>query len=100
MSALARLIQSKRIERGLTQFQLAEKMDTTQSAVSYWEGSRSKPSNVTLLRSVLGISKREYEDALTENDPVVEAIKYQSKLTAENKKALLTYYHMLVESDK
>lgn len=48
--ALARAVIEARITAGLTQEQLAQRMDTTQSVVARLESGRTKPSTQTLER--------------------------------------------------
>jgi ribosome-binding protein aMBF1 (putative translation factor) len=45
---LARSIISLRIKKGMTQKELADRMDTTQSVISRLESGRAKPSLATL----------------------------------------------------
>jgi ribosome-binding protein aMBF1 (putative translation factor) len=48
--ALARAVIEARVHAGLTQEQLAQKMDTTQSVIARLESGRTKPSTQTLER--------------------------------------------------
>ena len=48
--ALARAVISARVTAGLTQEQLARRMDTTQSVIARLEGGRTRPSTQTLDR--------------------------------------------------
>ena len=48
--ALARALIQARVSAGLTQEQLAHRMDTTQSAIARLESGRSRPSTQTLER--------------------------------------------------
>jgi ribosome-binding protein aMBF1 (putative translation factor) len=48
--ALARSVISARVAAGLTQEQLAQRMDTTQSAIARLESGRIRPSTQTLER--------------------------------------------------
>jgi transcriptional regulator with XRE-family HTH domain len=48
--ALARALIEVRVKAGLTQEQLAERMDTTQSVIARLESGRTRPSTQTLER--------------------------------------------------
>jgi len=48
--ALARTLIAARVTAGLTQEQLAKRMDTTQSVIARLEGGRTRPSTHTLER--------------------------------------------------
>ncbi len=48
--ALARAVIAARVTAGLTQEQLAQRMDTTQSVIARLESGRTKPSTQTLER--------------------------------------------------
>jgi ribosome-binding protein aMBF1 (putative translation factor) len=48
--ALARAVIGARVTAGLTQEQLAQRMDTTQSVIARLESGRTKPSTQTLER--------------------------------------------------
>lgn len=48
--ALARAMIAARVQSGLTQTALAEKMNTTQAVIARWEGGGVKPSTRTLER--------------------------------------------------
>ena len=48
--ALARAVIDARVTAGLTQEQLAQRMDTTQSAIARLESGRTRPSTQTLQR--------------------------------------------------
>jgi len=48
--ALARAVIEARVQAGLTQEQLAARMETTQSAIARLESGRSKPSTQTLAK--------------------------------------------------
>ena len=48
--ALARAVITARVTAGLTQEQLAQRMDTTQSVIARLEGGRTRPSTQTLER--------------------------------------------------
>ena len=48
--ALARAVIDARVTAGLTQEQLARRMDTSQSVIARLEGGRSRPSTHTLER--------------------------------------------------
>ena len=48
--ALARAVISARVTAGLTQVQLAQRMDTTQSVIARLESGRTRPSTQTLER--------------------------------------------------
>ena len=47
---IARAVIKARVTAGLTQEQLAQRMDTTQSVIARLEGGRSRPSTQTLQR--------------------------------------------------
>ncbi len=47
---LARAVIAARVKAGLTQEQLAQRMDTTQSVIARLEGGRTRPSTHTLER--------------------------------------------------
>jgi ribosome-binding protein aMBF1 (putative translation factor) len=47
---IARAVIAARVSAGLTQEQLAQRMDSTQSAIAKLEGGRTKPSRQTLER--------------------------------------------------
>ena len=47
---LARAVIEARVQAGLTQQQLASRMDTTQSAIARLESGRSRPSTQTLAK--------------------------------------------------
>ena len=48
--ALARAVVAARVKAGLTQEQLAQRMDTTQSVIARLESRRTRPSTQTLER--------------------------------------------------
>ena len=56
--ALARAVIGVRIAAGLTQEQLAQRMDTTQSVIARLEGGRTRPSTQTLERLAMATGTR------------------------------------------
>ena len=56
--ALARAVIKARVTAGLTQQQLAERMETTQSVVARLESGRTRPSTQTLERLALATGTR------------------------------------------
>lgn len=48
----ARLIREARLRAGLTQAELAERLETHQSVVARWETGRSEPTLTTVVRAV------------------------------------------------
>lgn len=56
--ALARAVIDARVTAGLTQEQLAERMDTTQSVIARLESGRTRPSTQTLERLAVATGTR------------------------------------------
>ena len=56
--ALARAVIEARVRAGLTQEQLAQRMDTTQSVIARLESGRTRPSTQTLERLALATGTR------------------------------------------
>lgn len=56
--ALARAVIQARVSAGLTQEQLAQRMDTTQSVIARLEGGRTRPSTQTLERLAVATGTR------------------------------------------
>lgn len=56
--ALAHAVIDARLKAGLTQEQLAERMDTTQSVIARLESGRTRPSTQTLERLALATGTR------------------------------------------
>jgi len=62
------LIKEARLRAGLTQAQLASRLNTTQSVVARWERLRTSPSFETVVRAIracgldLGVSISTYDD--------------------------------------
>lgn len=58
MAQIGKTIKKYRIENGMTQDQLAEKLSVTRQAISNWETGKTKPSieTLTALGSLFGIS--------------------------------------------
>ena len=56
--ALARALIEARMTAGLTQEQLAERMDTTQSVIARLESGRTRPSTQTLERLAVATGTR------------------------------------------
>jgi len=56
--ALARAVIDARAQAGLTQEQLAERMDTTQSVIARLESGRTRPSTQTLERLAVATGTR------------------------------------------
>jgi len=56
--ALARAVINARVTAGLTQEQLAERMDTTQSVIARLESGRTRPSTQTLERLAVATGTR------------------------------------------
>lgn len=56
--AVARAVIDARAKAGLTQEQLAQRMDTTQSVIARLESGRSKPSTQTLERLAIATGTR------------------------------------------
>lgn len=66
------LIKKKRLERGMTQEELAEKVGVKKSAVAKWENGRVseiKRSNLKMLSEALGVNPNELLGDI-ESDPV------------------------------
>ena len=55
---LARVVIEARVTAGLTQEQLAQRMDTTQSVIARLESGRTRPSSQTLERLVVATGTR------------------------------------------
>jgi transcriptional regulator with XRE-family HTH domain len=55
---LARSVLSARVAAGLTQEQLAQRMDTTQSVIARLESGRQRPSTQTLERLAIATGTR------------------------------------------
>ena len=56
--ALARAVIEARVTAGLTQKQLAERMETTQSVIARLESGRTRPSTLTLERLAVATKTR------------------------------------------
>ena len=56
--ALARAVINARVTAGLTQEQLAQRMDTTQSVIARLESGRTRPSTQTLERLAVATGTR------------------------------------------
>ena len=56
--ALARAVIEARVTAGLTQEQLAQRMDTTQSVIARLESGRTRPSTQTLERLAVATGTR------------------------------------------
>ena len=56
--ALARAVINARVKAGLTQEQLAERMETTQSVIARLESGRTRPSTHTLQRLAVATGTR------------------------------------------
>lgn len=63
---ISEVIKGKRVEKGMTQEQLASAVDCTAATVANWENERSIPSlvNLKILMPVLGITREELLDIL------------------------------------
>ena len=75
---LGEMISSLRKEKGMTQNELAEKMNVTDKAVSKWERNLSRPdvNSIPTLAEVLGITVEELLNAQTkkENNKIDEIV--------------------------
>ena len=75
---LGEMISSLRKEKGMTQSELAEKMNVTDKAVSKWERNLSCPdvNSIPMLAEVLGITVEELLNAQTkkENNKIDEIV--------------------------
>lgn len=87
---ISRFIRDRRLELGLTQLQLADRLGVTDKAVSKWERAVSYP-DITLLRelaaalevSVTELLAGEREEAPTQVPPAVESVVVDTVVYAE-----------------
>lgn len=98
------------MRRGMTQIDLANRLKTTQSAVSAWESGRAVPNiqGVAGAERVLGLDRGELSRHLRyapvdaprpSSEPrVEEAIRQDRGLDARGKAALIAAYRELVRS--
>lgn len=94
------LIRNRREKRRLTQGQLGELVGVNQATVSTWEKDVSRPSgdNLKAVRRELGISVDEWLATTISDDPVIQAIWGQTKLTQEVRQALVRIYEQVVKA--
>lgn len=83
MNEFANLFSSKRIEKGLSQGEIASMLNVTRQAVSKWENGKAMP-DITLMPQIAEILGVSIEELLTGNEPkkqveVVEKIVVQEK---------------------
>ncbi|HYJ67296.1 MAG TPA: helix-turn-helix transcriptional regulator [Nocardioidaceae bacterium] len=97
-------IRGHRKRLGLTQEDLAQKMDVSQPTVSTWETGESMPEhdNMQLLAQVLEISRRELVDHLIGDSAGTNCVERaiaedDANLSRKEQKALLAAYGELAE---
>lgn len=83
MNEFANLFSSKRVEKGLSQGEIASMLNVTRQAVSKWENGKAMP-DITLMPQIAEILGVSIEELLTGNEPkkqveVVEKIVVQEK---------------------
>jgi transcriptional regulator with XRE-family HTH domain len=105
-----RAVKDARVRRGMTQIELANRLKTTQSAVSAWESGRAVPNirGVAAAEKVLGLDRGELSRHLRyapvdaprpSSEPrVEEAIRQDRGLDGRGKAALIAAYRELVRS--
>ena len=82
MNEFAVLFSSKRIEKGLSQEEIAAKLNVTRQAVSKWENGKAMP-DISLMPQIAQILDVSIEKLLTGNEPekqVVEKVVVQEKI--------------------
>lgn len=92
---LGDLIRRKRKAKGWTQTQLAQKLGTTQVAVSDWENGKTGSSKLAAAGRLLGITDEDLKLAMAgqlTDDSVVQALMATQRINAEVRDALLTLY--------
>lgn len=75
---IGKYIAFKRKEQGLTQKQLAEKLNMSDKSVSKWERGRGYP-DITLLAKITSILKLDYEELLQSNEYIIQKRKKKRK---------------------
>lgn len=100
--SIGELIRSRREEIGLTQRDLAIRIESSQTVISFWERDAHVPKEemAKKLRRVLKIKKSEWENALygeeeEVTDPVITAIQ-ESGLYSGFKEAFIAMYQAML----
>lgn len=75
---IGKYIAAKRKALGLTQKQLAEKLNMSDKSVSKWERGRGYP-DITLLAKITSILKLDYEELLQSNEYIIQKRKKKRK---------------------
>ena len=97
---IGKLIKSLRLEKNMTQQELAEKIGVTARAISKWVNGRGMPEISLLipLSDVLGISVLELlngEKIENENSALIDIIKHQDKKMKIWKYLFMSFFYLL-----
>lgn len=74
MTSIGQKIKELRLEKGLSQMQLAQKIGVSQKAVDYWERSINEPkaSYIIALVNFFGLSFDAFFEDINENFPATD----------------------------
>jgi transcriptional regulator with XRE-family HTH domain len=93
LKAIGQIIKSKREEKGLSQDQLAQRLDVTKSTISSYETGQRRPTidRVKILASVLEVDQSDLLDVDVPNDSLNLALRAEGIVNGDDLEEIKRY---------